>query len=720
MSAPNTPREYEGFKVVATRAVTTRGQRVVPIMVGDKNPCVKWLDTPVGSDDNKVWAQNWQQWIDYCDSKFPDANVATIAKDQEYCFIDEDTSDEFRKGYEAFAGEPFPRTWTTQSRPNHRQSHWLQTNATRKLGNVAQTKVGDIEFSFRQHNLYVLSEGSRHPSGSFYDPFDGSPAIPMPEKMVAYIQHLRTQANGTNGNKATVGTTDDEAPIPQGQRNTTLASLAGRYYRAGLDEDDVYNRLVKDNQRCTPPLSDTDLRTISHSIAGTGRQRKTPLEESFDAGFEQRQRAAEAKQAQEQAEQMPQVPANLDTSGLIPYPVFPREVMEGTSLYEGFAKPISEGSDKYPELLFMPAVLMMVNCIFGKVHLKPGNGDIRPNLFLGVVAPYGDYFKSTCCELAQQYFIAMGRAMEFDPRTTKNVEGKIAISNAGSSEGFGKQMIQANATHAVLYYDELSKFVGKAHIEHSSLISDLLKWSESRAFGNLIKAQKDSFHFGMGTYCFSWMWATTDRKFPGLWAELPGDHADFDNRVFFLMAPEQPKERRGRWQNIDTSAGVIETQRRIDKAVGQKVYDYDDPNNVFGTKIDNVLMQFSDARDQNILQILALYFAIDLGRDSIDDDCVERSAKLIRYRQQTLAYLEPTQADTKEAVIVQQVIRYLKKNGGKVPTRKLEHDLHLDCKGHYWRMAQECLRDLGRVIFAPPGRGGRQQYPGMAYLVIPE
>lgn len=195
VAAPTAPvRMYEGFLAVAIRA-HGRKQRVLPIEVGAKNPTMKWKNTAIDTDSTEQWAMHSEQWIQECAAKFADAAVCVLAKPYEFCFIDEDASDDFRKGYEGFAGEPFPNTFTTQSRPNHRQSHWLQTDETRKLGNIPQ--VDELVFSFRQNNLYVLSEGSPHPKGGFYDVVDSTPAVPMPYKLVEYMRLLKNQTQAS-------------------------------------------------------------------------------------------------------------------------------------------------------------------------------------------------------------------------------------------------------------------------------------------------------------------------------------------------------------------------------------------------------------------------------------------------------------------------------------------------------------------------------------------
>jgi len=58
------------------------------------------------------------------------------------------------------------------------------------------------------------------------------------------------------------------AVIPQGQRNSTLLSLAGTMHKRGMDIDAIRAALHTQNQRsCSPPLPDSEVDSIAKSIA---------------------------------------------------------------------------------------------------------------------------------------------------------------------------------------------------------------------------------------------------------------------------------------------------------------------------------------------------------------------------------------------------------------------------------------------------------------------
>jgi hypothetical protein len=321
------PEPNGSFLPVALRAIA-RGQRVLPIAVGGKNPLIKWVTepTPVNLDTTSQWSEHAEAWVKECAAKFPDANVCVVAKPSEFCFIDEDASDAFRSGYEEFAGEALPRTFTTESRPNHKQSHWLQTDKTRSCGNIAQVVIdGKQMMSFRQDNLYVLSEGSRHPSGPIYLIVDEHPAIAMPDKLVEYMQGLDQQAQAQQQPKSSlvplvgrgitevgvrpdIDVTPDGAQIPYGSHDATLTKIAGKIHldEPNLTEAELDERLIAIcESRCTNYGADYKAMTakIAHSVSRYEDKPAVPL---TDAMKERMTQADEANKREKAKIEQPQ------------------------------------------------------------------------------------------------------------------------------------------------------------------------------------------------------------------------------------------------------------------------------------------------------------------------------------------------------------------------------------------------------------------------------
>ena len=78
---------------------------------------------------------------------------------------------------------------------------------------------------------------------------------------------FRVEAAGSNGAGGEV-THESPGSIPAGARNNELTSLAGKLRRVGSTEAEILAGLVSHNAaRCNPPLPESELRSIAHSVA---------------------------------------------------------------------------------------------------------------------------------------------------------------------------------------------------------------------------------------------------------------------------------------------------------------------------------------------------------------------------------------------------------------------------------------------------------------------
>ena len=58
------------------------------------------------------------------------------------------------------------------------------------------------------------------------------------------------------------------AEIKEGNRNSTLTSLAGTMRARGMTEESIYAALLAENNaRCNPPLDEAEVRKIAHSVS---------------------------------------------------------------------------------------------------------------------------------------------------------------------------------------------------------------------------------------------------------------------------------------------------------------------------------------------------------------------------------------------------------------------------------------------------------------------
>jgi hypothetical protein len=115
---------------------------------------------------------------------------------------------------------------------------------------------------------YVLAPPSMHPCGRCYQWSVDSAAefAAAPHWLIA---RLADHAEG-KGKPLEEWHRTLTSPIPNGQRNTTLASICGRLIFHGLDLIEVRDLLAAVNiARCDPPLPDDEINTVVCSVAKT-------------------------------------------------------------------------------------------------------------------------------------------------------------------------------------------------------------------------------------------------------------------------------------------------------------------------------------------------------------------------------------------------------------------------------------------------------------------
>ncbi|NLE59907.1 MAG: DUF3987 domain-containing protein [Planctomycetes bacterium] len=114
---------------------------------------------------------------------------------------------------------------------------------------------------------YVVLPPSVHPSGDTYAWESGSIIEMPPIVCPSWLSELVRKA-ATAPEAPAALPTDDGNPIPEGQRNGTLARLAGGMRRQGMSRAEILAALQVTNQtRCQPPLPDDEVERIATSVA---------------------------------------------------------------------------------------------------------------------------------------------------------------------------------------------------------------------------------------------------------------------------------------------------------------------------------------------------------------------------------------------------------------------------------------------------------------------
>jgi hypothetical protein len=240
-----------------------QGVPVAWTKAGEKAPPMPGFPKLATRDQKQV-----MQWA----AENPNCNWICVARSNEYCFLDEDDSEQIRSSYEKMYEEPFPRTWTTESRPGHRQSVWKQTDATRKLGNKVQGKFKGGIMSFRQDGEYVLAamshlnpsekDGTGHRD---YIVVDESPIAEMPENLIDLIYSRLIPEDQAVTAKSLAA--NPEAMILEHHRNDTLFRVACKWRENGTSEESIrFDLQAMNENRCSPMLPREEVDCIVDGI----------------------------------------------------------------------------------------------------------------------------------------------------------------------------------------------------------------------------------------------------------------------------------------------------------------------------------------------------------------------------------------------------------------------------------------------------------------------
>ena len=627
--------------------------------------------------------------IETWDSQYPEHNCGSVAKATlgGYWFLELDRP-EVGQRIELETGQRVPVTFRVRSSPGRGHLYWKQNAKSLAMGNIAQNFVKDTDWSARVNNEYVVSPGSWHPkSGRQYEIVSDAEIITAPDWLIDWLVSQKLDK------KVVQKTIEEGGIIPHGARNVTLASMAGKArHRLHMDEDQLFGYLKDVNRKqCQPPLPEEDIRTIAASIGRYPIKDDTILVRGVPIDV----RAAQAQQGTSQGAEEAE-PVEIVN---VPYPKFPEWVMNETSIYEGFVKPVCEVNSRYPEFMWMPAMVILMNYLALKVNVNKKR--LIPSFFLINIGMKGRLHKSASVEDAIRFFSCMG-VCDNGGMTVRNAEGKSLIYSPGSPEGLGIEMQRTQCKNAILFYDEFMTLVNKAGIDTSDLVSTLLKLYESGKFSNLIKARKDSFSLEFGTYCVSFIANTTDKNFIRLWGRLLGNETSgLKDRFFFLYQPQNLKEQKP-FTDINFGDGVLKTRKLIDKALEKKTYDI-----LYPEMLDRIAKQMDDRQEQRV-ERLALAFAVDLGRDEIDEDCIERSIAIVAYEQAVKKYLKTFETQTKEAQIQMEVIGHLMRKNGTDLQRNVERNLHpIEQWGTFlWTRSWQGLVLSGKIQVLGSGKKG--------------
>lgn len=138
--------------------------------------------------------------------------------------------------------------------------HYLYKNAVGMNARNATGFAGYSGVDIRANGGYIVAPPSIHATGNRYKVLDNSPIIPAPDWLVELLKQKPIPSISTN--------TGESLPILPGQRNATLARMAGSMRRQGMIQEAIEAALLTTNKnQCNPALDESEVLTIAKSIS---------------------------------------------------------------------------------------------------------------------------------------------------------------------------------------------------------------------------------------------------------------------------------------------------------------------------------------------------------------------------------------------------------------------------------------------------------------------
>lgn len=231
------------------------------------------------------WPNQWTQDINQVDKwlkRWPNLNLGIVtgfASSVVVLDIDGPEGEESLRQLEEKRG-PLPETWEAVTGGGGRHIYFSCPANVSELKNAVKFLPG---LDIRANGGQVLAPGSLHYTGAYYEwellhhPEEVELAG-MPDWLFTIIRDFCKQDAGKKY--------PEDGPIPEGQRNDYLAHFAGKLRRTGCSEPVLLAALQVENEnRCRPPLPDSELKQIAKSISRypPGENHSTPEEDFADS-----------------------------------------------------------------------------------------------------------------------------------------------------------------------------------------------------------------------------------------------------------------------------------------------------------------------------------------------------------------------------------------------------------------------------------------------------
>lgn len=243
---------------MAAYAYAARRWSVIPIEPRGKRPLVAWLEFQrrrAERDEIDAWLRQW-----------PDANVGIVTGHVSgIVVIDVDAQ---HGGFESLAAIErelgrLPDTMLAVTGGGGRHLYFEHPRTA--LRNRVGLRAG---IDLRADGGCVVAPPSVHPSGRYYaweagHAPDQMPVAPLPPWLLELLRHPARRGHALAHWRHLV-----REGVGEGERNASLASLAGHLLQRGVDPEVSLELLLGWNRlRCRPPVADEEVVRVVRSIA---------------------------------------------------------------------------------------------------------------------------------------------------------------------------------------------------------------------------------------------------------------------------------------------------------------------------------------------------------------------------------------------------------------------------------------------------------------------
>ena len=264
----NSPARHRSLVAQAAASYLARGWSVLPLKRGDKRPLILWETLQQHHADAATLAQWFLRW--------PEANVGVVTGEiSNLIVLDVDPKhggdDSLAELERRFGKLPD----TVEARTGGGGRHLYFAHPGGLLLNRAGLRQG---IDLRGDGGYVVAPPSLHPSGQHYA---WAPACSPDEVGLAPLPRWLLFAG--RGPRARRSLADWRAlvheGVPEGERNSTIASLTGHLLWHGVDPQVALELMLSWNRlRCRPPLDDEEVARVVASITRLHEEKTPPGE----------------------------------------------------------------------------------------------------------------------------------------------------------------------------------------------------------------------------------------------------------------------------------------------------------------------------------------------------------------------------------------------------------------------------------------------------------